>query len=145
MSDEMRDALPERPELVDRRAFLQMVAGVATGAAVGCRMPEGASAEKRPALSQTRTSKETATLQRRGGHLYMQTNETGNAVVHYRWSASGMLTEVERVATGGAGSGLLSPIYHTNRPNHFEGAGSVILTPDHRFLFTTNGGDNATS
>ena len=33
----------------------------------------------------------------RGGHLYMQANETKNAVVHYRWSASGTLTEVERV------------------------------------------------
>ena len=25
----------------------------------------------------------------RGGHLYMQTNEIRNCVVHYRWSASG--------------------------------------------------------
>src|SRR5262249_5382404 len=49
------------------------------------------------------------------------------------------------VATGGAGSGPLSPIYHTNRPNDFEGAGSVILTPDRRFLFTTNAGDNSVS
>lgn len=80
-----------------------------------------------------------------GGHLYMQTNEVKNAIIHYRWSANGTLAEVERVATGGAGSGELSPIYHTNRPNHFEGAGSVILTPDRRFLFTTNGGDNSVS
>jgi 6-phosphogluconolactonase (cycloisomerase 2 family) len=75
----------------------------------------------------------------------MQTNEVRNTVVHYRWSASGTLTEVERVPTGGAGSGVLSPIYHTNRPNDFEGAGSVILTPDRRFLFTTNAGDNSVS
>lgn len=39
-----------------------------------------------------------------GGHLYMQTNEVCNAIVHYRWSKSGTLTEVERVPTGGAGS-----------------------------------------
>jgi 6-phosphogluconolactonase (cycloisomerase 2 family) len=75
----------------------------------------------------------------------MQTNEVWNAVVHYRWSASGTLTEVKRVPTGGAGSGELSPIYHINRPNDFEGAGSVILTPDRRFLFTTNAGDNSVS
>jgi hypothetical protein len=37
-----------------------------------------------------------------GGHLYMQTNETHNSIVHYRWSASGTLAEVERVPTGGA-------------------------------------------
>jgi hypothetical protein len=79
------------------------------------------------------------------GHLYMQTNETRNAIIHYHRFANGAIVEVERVATGGAGSGLLSPIYHVPRPNHFEGAGSVILTPDHRFLFTTNGGDNSVS
>jgi len=80
-----------------------------------------------------------------GGHLYMQTNEVKNAIIHYHWSANGALAEVERVATGGAGSGELSPIYHIKRPNDFEGAGSVILTPDRRFLFTTNAGDNSVS
>jgi 6-phosphogluconolactonase (cycloisomerase 2 family) len=80
-----------------------------------------------------------------GGHLYTQTNEVKNAIIHYRWSPNGSLAEVERVATGGAGSGELSPIYHVNRPNDYEGAGSVILTPDHRFLFATNGADNSVS
>jgi hypothetical protein len=37
----------------------------------------------------------------RGGHLYMQTNEVKNAIIHYHRSANGTLTEVERVATGG--------------------------------------------
>ena len=81
----------------------------------------------------------------RGGHLYMQTNEPRNAIIHYLWSASGMLTEVERIPTGGSGSGDFSPIYQVSRPNDFEGAGSVILTPDRRFLLTTNGGDNTVS
>jgi 6-phosphogluconolactonase (cycloisomerase 2 family) len=80
-----------------------------------------------------------------GGHLYMQTNEVENAIIHYHWSANGALAEVERVATGGAGSGELSPIYHVNRPNDFEGAGSVTLTLDRRFLFATNAGDNSVS
>src|SRR5215470_4603400 len=80
------------------------------------------------------------------GHLYMQTNETRNTVVHYKWGAKGALTEVERVATGGAGSGTFKPISgQDSAPNAFEGAGSVILTPDRRFLFTTNGGDNSVS
>src|SRR5579864_7990395 len=87
----------------------------------------------------------TAPTKKAGGHLYMQTNEVKNAIIHYHRSANGALTEVERVATGGAGSGELSPIYHVNRPNDFEGAGSVILTPDRRFLFTTNAGDNSVS
>jgi 6-phosphogluconolactonase (cycloisomerase 2 family) len=87
----------------------------------------------------------TPTKKADGGHLYMQTNEVENAIIHYRWSANGGLAEVERVVTGGAGSGELSPIYHTNRPNDHEGASSVILTPDRRFLFATNAGDNSVS
>jgi len=81
-----------------------------------------------------------------GGHLYMQTNEARNVIVHYRRSANGGLTEIERVATGGAGSGTFKPISgQDSAPNAFEGAGSVILSPDRRFLFATNGGDNSVS
>jgi hypothetical protein len=121
---------------VTRRDFLTTTGAIA--GAVGLA----------PALSAPFVSKalaETKMLTRGGGHLYMQTNETRNAIIHYHRSANGTLTEVERVATGGAGSGLLSPIYHVPRPNHFEGAGSVILTPDRRLLLTTNGGDNSVS
>src|SRR5262249_29163013 len=81
-----------------------------------------------------------------GGHLYMQTNEVKNAIVHFRRSEDGKITEVERVVTGGAGSGTFKPISgQESAPNAFEGAGSVILSPDRRFLFTTNGGDNSVS
>src|SRR6478672_12588592 len=81
-----------------------------------------------------------------GGHLYMQTNEKKNCIIHYHRSANGTLTEVERVATGGAGSGTFKPISgQTSAPNSFEGAGSVILSPDRKFLFATNGGDNSVS
>lgn len=81
-----------------------------------------------------------------GGHLYMQTNEIKNAVVHYQRSAGGTLKEMERAMTGGAGSGVFKPISgQESAPNAFEGAGSVILSPDKRFLFATNGGDNSVS
>src|SRR5262245_10256620 len=91
-------------------------------------------------------SRETGMSNQRGGHLYMQTNETRNAVVHYGWSANGALTEVERIPTGGSGSGVFKPISgQESAPNAFEGAASVILTPDRQFLFTTNGGDNSVS
>src|SRR5262245_22424056 len=80
------------------------------------------------------------------GHLYMQTNELRNAVVHYRRSANGAIEEVDRIATGGAGSGEFKPTSgQASAPNAFEGAASVILSPDRRFLFTTNGGDNSVS
>jgi hypothetical protein len=69
------------------------------------------------------------------GHLYMQTNELGNAVIHYRRSANGTIEEVDRVSTGGAGSGEFKPTSgHASAPNAFEGAASVILSPDRRFL-----------
>ena len=80
------------------------------------------------------------------GHLYMQTNEIKNVIIHYERSSTGALTEVERISTGGAGSGEFKPISgQESAPNAFEGAGSIILTPDRRFLFTTNGGDNSVS
>src|SRR5262245_63563364 len=95
---------------------------------------------------ETRMSRDMEMASQHGGYLYLQTNEIRNAIVHYRWSASGALTEVERVPTGGSGSGTFKPISgQENAPNAFEGAGSVILTPDRRFLFTTNGGDNSVS
>jgi len=82
----------------------------------------------------------------RVGHLYTQTNEVKNAIIHYHRSADGTLTEVERVATGGAGSGTFKPISgQASAPNAFEGAASVIVSPDRRFLFATNGGDNSVS
>jgi 6-phosphogluconolactonase (cycloisomerase 2 family) len=82
----------------------------------------------------------------RGGHLYMQTNEIKNVIVHYRRAANGTITEVERVPTGGAGSGVFKPISgQESAPNAFEGAGSVILSHDRKFLFATNGGDNSVS
>jgi 6-phosphogluconolactonase (cycloisomerase 2 family) len=82
----------------------------------------------------------------KGRHLYIQTNEIDNAIIHYQRGANGMLTEVERVRTRGAGSGKFKPISgQESAPNAFEGAGSIIITPDRRFLFTTNGGDNSVS
>jgi len=91
-------------------------------------------------------SRETGSSNGGGGHLYMQTNEVKNAIIHYRRSANGTLTEVERVATGGAGSGTFKPISgQSSAPNSFEGAASVILSADRRLLFATNGGDNSVS
>src|ERR1700739_398829 len=82
----------------------------------------------------------------RPGHLYMQTNEIENTIIHYERRATGALVEVERIGTRGAGSGEFKPISgQESAPNSFEGAGSVILTPDRRFLFTTNGADNSVS
>jgi hypothetical protein len=133
MSEEKKETHPENAELVNRRGFMQVAAGAVTAAAVAGGIPKLAAAQQR-------------TADHGGGHLYMQTNEIHNAIVHYRRSSSGKLAEMERVSTGGAGSGTFKPISgQENAPNAFEGAGSVILTRDRRFLFTTNGGDNSVS
>jgi 6-phosphogluconolactonase (cycloisomerase 2 family) len=115
---------------------------------VGTKKSDPISKEKisKEQREETTMSKAMDMASQGGGHLYMQTNEIRNAIVHYRWSKSGTLTEVERVVTGGAGSGTFKPISRQeSAPNAFEGAGSVILTADRRFLFTTNGGDNSVS
>src|SRR5215469_12176653 len=120
---------PERTELISMQQKGEM------------KMPQGMTSMS----SDTGMSKEMG-KNGRGGHLYMQTNEVKNAIIHYDRSANGTLTEVERVATGGAGSGTFKPISgQESAPNSFEGAGSVILSPDRKFLFTTNGGDNSVS
>jgi 6-phosphogluconolactonase (cycloisomerase 2 family) len=81
-----------------------------------------------------------------GGHLYIQTNEIRNCIIHYYRALDGTITEAGRIFTGGAGSGIFKPVSgQESAPNAFEGANSVILTPDRRFLFATNGGDNSVS
>jgi WD40 repeat protein len=81
-----------------------------------------------------------------GGHLYIQTNEVRNSIIHYFRGPDGKLSELERIPTGGAGSGTYKPVSgQESAPNAFEGANSVILTPDRRFLLATNGGDNSVS
>jgi 6-phosphogluconolactonase (cycloisomerase 2 family) len=91
-------------------------------------------------------SREMGMSSQAGGHLYIQTNEIRNCIIHYRRAANGTITEAERTATGGLGSGTFKPISgQESAPNAFEGAGSVILSPDCRLLFATNGGDNSVS
>jgi 6-phosphogluconolactonase (cycloisomerase 2 family) len=78
------------------------------------------------------------------GHVYMQTNETQNRIMHFGRNADGQLKLLESVPTGGAGSGVFKPISgQESAPNAFEGAGSVILAESNTLLFTTNGGDNS--
>ena len=96
--------------------------------------------------NESNMSKEMGMSHQGGGCLYIQTNELRNSVIHYRRAANGMIEEVARTATGGRGSGTFKPISgQESAPNAFEGAGSVILSPDRRFLFATNGGDNSVS
>src|SRR4051812_5501978 len=70
------------------------------------------------------------------GHLYMQTNETQNRIMHFGRRTDGKLKLFESVPTGGAGSGVFKPISgQESAPNAFEGAGSVILAESNTLLF----------
>src|ERR1700746_3574386 len=109
-------------------------------------MPKDTGMSKEMGISKEMGMSKEIGMNGRSGHLYIQTNEVKNAIIHYHRSANGTLTEVERVATGGAGSGTYKPISNQeSAPNAFEGAGSVILSSDRKFLFATNGGDNSVS
>lgn len=78
------------------------------------------------------------------GHVYMQTNEIQNRIMHFGRNADGQLELLESIPTGGAGSGVFKPISgQESAPNAFEGAGSVILAESNTLLFATNGGDNS--
>ena len=54
-------------------------------ALTGVAVPRAAAEDKAPAGPVSKSPP-------RGGHLYMQTNETKNAIIHYRWAADGTLT-----------------------------------------------------
>jgi hypothetical protein len=81
---------------------------------------------------------------KQGGHVYIQTNEARNRVIHYLRAPDGQITEVGRHLTGGAGSGNFN--YLTDLSGIVvEGANSVVLTPDNRLLLAANVGDNSVS
>src|SRR5207244_838017 len=78
------------------------------------------------------------------GHLYMQTNEDQNRVIHFARDENGTLTEVERCPTGGSGCGTFN---HRANPQaiSLDGAQGLLLAPDGRFLFAVNSYDNSVS
>jgi hypothetical protein len=78
------------------------------------------------------------------GHLYMQTNESKNNVIHYLRDENGALHEEDRYPTGGSGSGAFNYLSDP-RGLLVEGAHSTLLTPDHSLLFAVNAADNSVS
>jgi DNA-binding beta-propeller fold protein YncE len=87
-----------------------------------------------------------STAQDRGSHVYIQTNEIDNKIIDFHRAADGQLHEAGRIATSGKGSGEFKPVTgEESAPNAFEGAGSVILSADRKYLFAANGGDNTVS
>jgi hypothetical protein len=79
------------------------------------------------------------------GHVYMQTNEDRNRIIHYLRASNGQISEVQRHLTAGAGSGQFGYLSSPPEGLIVEGAQSVVLSTDRRFLFAVNCGDNSVS
>lgn len=79
-------------------------------------------------------------------HLYTQTNETANAVIHYSRNEDGSLNEIERVLTGGKGTNGFKPTTgETSAPDPLLSASSVIVADGNKMLFVANAHDNTVS
>jgi 6-phosphogluconolactonase (cycloisomerase 2 family) len=80
------------------------------------------------------------------GNVYTQSNETENKVINFRQETDGRLTEVQRIATGGRGTGGYTPVTgETSSPDSLVSSNSVIASRDKRYLFAVNAGDNSVS
>lgn len=80
------------------------------------------------------------------GHLYTQTNEAANKIIHFKQNADGTLTEMDRIATGGKGTGGFSPSTgEESVPDSLLSSASVITSRDHKYLFAVNAGNNTVS
>ena len=78
------------------------------------------------------------------GHLYVQTSAVQTRSFISCGPAMGPSPKSTGYSTGGAGSGPFN--YRATPPGLIvEGANSVLMTPDERFLFAVNAGDNSVS
>jgi hypothetical protein len=74
------------------------------------RWRKGISMSHQETMSMTGERPASGSRMAQDGHLYMQTNEVRNCVIHYQRDAGGTITEVGRITTGGAGSGTYKPV-----------------------------------
>lgn len=80
----------------------------------------------------------------RPGHVYVMSNqETGNSVTVFRRAIDGSLTRLQTYVTGGLGVGNSYDLEAASDP--LISQGSMILSPDRRFLFCADSGSNEIS
>jgi 6-phosphogluconolactonase (cycloisomerase 2 family) len=78
--------------------------------------------------------------------LFAQTDDSTNAVLHFKRNADGTLTVGSSIATGGKGTGGVTfASGGVVGPDSLTSDNSVIVSPDHTRLFVTNAGDNTVS
>ncbi|TFZ52665.1 hypothetical protein E5C26_05525 [Serratia proteamaculans] len=81
-----------------------------------------------------------------GHHVYVNTNDVANKVIHYAQTVDGQLTEISRLPTSGRGTGGYKALTNqVSAPDDIVSAGAVALSDDHKWLFVVNAGDNSVS
>ena len=75
------------------------------------------------------------------GALYAMTNQPLNQIVVFARGANGSISELQRIATGGAGS-LNNPPFPQD---HLDADNEIELTADGKLLFAVNAGDDTVS
>lgn len=81
-----------------------------------------------------------------GDFIYVQTNELDNQIIVYQKSDDGTLVEIDKVATGGRGTGESRPLHGgAPGPDPLASSSSLILAEEHSRLFASNAGDNSVS
>jgi 6-phosphogluconolactonase (cycloisomerase 2 family) len=79
-------------------------------------------------------------------NIYTQTNETENKVINFRQGMDGRLSEIQRVPTGGKGTGGFTPVTgEQSSPDSLISSNSVITSKDKKYLFAVNAGNNTVS
>lgn len=81
-----------------------------------------------------------------GHHLYINSNDKINKIIHYAQLRDGRLLEVSRIPTGGKGTGGYKPLTgQAFASDSLVSAGALTVSPDHKWLFVVNAGDDTVS
>jgi 6-phosphogluconolactonase (cycloisomerase 2 family) len=79
-------------------------------------------------------------------NVYINTNEKQNKIIHFECRKDGKLVEIEKVNTGGEGTGGYKPITgEASAPDPLISDGALKISKDHRWLFVVNAGSNSIS
>lgn len=79
-------------------------------------------------------------------HIYINTNDVANKVIHFRQAANGELVEQSRLPTRGLGTGGDKPITGQSfAPDPLVSAGAIEANREDRLLFVVNAGENTVS
>ncbi|QKN79847.1 beta-propeller fold lactonase family protein [Scandinavium goeteborgense] len=81
-----------------------------------------------------------------GHHLYVNTNDAANKVIHYAQTEDGQLIEMSRLPTMGKGTaGYKHLTGQQSAPDSIVSSGALTISGDNKYLFVVNAGDNSVS